>query len=280
MLKRRYYNIQEAADLLDVDIDTMLQSLMDYVCLLDIADELEVYSGDTVLSILDLVLSNQLPAVSYQLPKEGEDLPESLWDFVFTKFNEIEITFPHVDPNDHDKLLYLRDFNMFKIISKPRVLRAIRDKLGQIKIILLTEKVELVNDYFANDLLAPSGIILAESSDLIISSETIDRLKIAQNSQPNTELLLAEIDSLKARIHELEVALIPVNDNKQKKREQCLAFWGHGKGFSRGSKLPMQKEEVKTALMAVDPHLFSANFDEFWKVQKVYQLESGRPNKS
>lgn len=280
MLKRRYYNIQEAAYLLDVDIDTMLQSLMDYVCLLDIADELEVYSGDTVLSILDLVLSNQLPAVSYQLPKEGEDLPESLWDFVFTKFNEIEITFPHVDPNDHDRLLYLRDFNVFKIISKPRVLRAVRDESGQIKIILLTEEVELGNELLVDDLLAPSGSILADFSDLIIHSETIDMLKSANNPQLSTEWLLAEIDSLKAKIYELEVALIPINENKQKKREQCLEFWGYGKGYARGSKLPMQKEEVKTALMVVDPHLFSANFDEFWKVQKVYQLESGRPNKS
>lgn len=281
MIKKAFYKINEVADLLGVDIETMFQTLSSYLCLLDMSAVLEVHTASNAIEIYRLIDSSYWQQTDIDIPST-DCKTEDVWalDYLFTQFNKIESD--TLTPDSYNDLFCLRELNKFNLTGKPRVFHARLVTPDSARVVLLTQSSDLIGAVSISDLMVPCAELLADLSFFVIPSSEVDRM--LSSKQPTLESLQEEISLLRAELDRLKSESVPVNQTKQEQRVQCLKFWGEGKGYSLTSKIPMKipmnKQDVQAALMKVDSNLFGSNFDEFWKAQRIYQLESGRPKKT
>lgn len=252
MLHREFYTVDEAANQLDVDAQTIFQ---------------QAKLGNISLSI---VKKNYGMVLCADMSKD-----------IISYDNLIKLLIrdeKNINKEAVESLsVYLNMRHQFKVLNDEKVLVCSYEKpylnVDPVSTVWLRGSDSRHRFYYYED--KPREIT---QDDLVISHNELQRLITEFHNRSSYEQLQAENESLKQCIAELEA--VQSNDTKQpiqQQREQAILFWVEGVG--RDMVMTMTKQQIHNALKKIDPIFHFSDFDKFWKKQQIIKLEAGKPTR-
>jgi hypothetical protein len=247
MFNKKYYKLEDAANRLGVDTETILQNAMlvnvflsivkqNYGMVLhaDMARDAITYENLTNLLVRDMTISNS-------------NVSESL-------------------------LVYLDSHHQVKILNNQKVFVCSYEKpyldVEPTKTVLLRGSDSQFRFFYFEE---KSREITCD--DLVISHNELQRLAAQIHEKPRYEQLQAENEVLKQQLDGLNNS---TSQRKQQQREQALSYWIAGKGAELVK--PMKQSDIHEELKLIDGlfQIAESTFNDFWQAQKLIELDAGK----
>jgi hypothetical protein len=265
MFHKQYYKLEEAAQKLGVDVETILDMAIEGIA------RIAIYMESLTCAYVDFNKHDNPFGITKNEIEDDDSFREGSYDEFRYEWAFNKVLSDNFYP-------YLNGYSLTKIRrgGSVKVLNSHSENIfDSIKLI----DVEMNNCFI---LFTDTHDMDITIESLIIPHEELTRLlalKAEHDGKPTAEQLQQQLGEANARIAELEAA--QTNDTKQpiqQQREQALLFWVEGMG--RDTVMTMTKPQIHEALKKIDSIFHFSDFDKFWQKQQVIKLEAGKPTRN
>jgi hypothetical protein len=283
MFHKQYYRLEEAAQKLGVDVETLIQNYRDLSICTKIKERIFFDTCESVLiGIKEIIRHASDAAINKRIESLGgldAVIAMEKIDYVFSAdlLDEVHSAVMNVPIIKEEKQKDITETLGNTISGYCRVLGFDEDERG-IWVRIVSSSTEFTPIEKVNALIL-SDEYFCERNELLITHTELTRLlalKAEHDGKPTAEQLQQQLGEANARIAELEAAKNNDNKGKQKQREQALNYWIAGKGAE--SVKPMTQSEVHEELKRVNGlfQIAESTFEDFWQAQKLIELDAGK----